>query len=771
MKYSKDKFRSDFFIACIPILFILTFNCLVFLKSSKYSTSYLLSSFLFCICFHFGKKIFLSAFLFFVACFLLYFGTSVGNIISNLGTDSLIEIYNADLSESLFWLSTAVSDNVVVYKKYLFISILLSACYIFLVKKINKSNHKNNFKIILLVIFSILAWHAFNYSKNIYIASQFRGKLLKNFDSLQEFSVNKIKDGITAVVFIDESTTIFNMSLYGYHRKTTPNLDLLKENDSNLIVFNKALSTHTHTSVSLLEALSVSLNSEDYGELIWDRKRLSIIDALNQKGIKSTLYSNQGQTGSWNYASSVIFKNSENNFSTKSSFYGNNDDLLAKPYEEEFVDGFIDAFKNSQDKRAFFYHSYVGHGPYLKNVPINFQSEVDDFINHRNSLAIFGDRLPESLLKDVDAYDSSLRYSDFILNKVIKEIKSSEKPLVFIYFSDHGESVYTGRGHDSSKFTHEMLRVPLLMYFNDAAKSINHDDFEKYKKISLREEIIPLSKVAEIVLDVNGFSKIEGNDIPQAYVLRDTLDKGRSALVFDEYSEASIKNVSLMKDAPSDFLRLQSEVKDKEFCYHRSNSVASIRRGSLVANCLEIDVTFLSNNEPFVFHPPKNSNDLSLDYLLANVIGNDIKLWLDVKNLKKPEQCIRLKNILHANNRLSKNTFIEVQPYFYKSKDYYGDCISEIKKQGVILSQYIPNYDRKDCDDKNFCDKVRNDLEEISKSGFTDISFDYSYFDLIKNLGYSESFKLNTWGVDSDQVKKMKNFRNVILNTDDINNY
>ena len=65
----------------------------------------------------------------------------------------------------------------------------------------------------------------------------------------------------------------------------------------------------------------------------------------------------------------------------------------------------------------------------------------------------------------------------------LNEISKKDKPIVFIYTSDHGESPLTGRAHDSSRFIWEMASVPFLVYFNDAAK-LKYP--ELFKNIELR---------------------------------------------------------------------------------------------------------------------------------------------------------------------------------------------------------------------------------------------------------------------------------------------
>lgn len=111
-------------------------------------------------------------------------------------------------------------------------------------------------------------------------------------------------------------------------------------------------------------------------------------------------------------------------------------------------------------------------------------------------------------------------------------------------------------------------------------------------------------------------------------------------------------------------------------------------------------------------------------------------------------------------------------PYTYKNANNLKNCLFDLKKHGVLISQYIPYYSKKDCSDKLFCEQVKSELTEIYETElFSDISFDYTYLNLIKELGFEKKFTLNIWGIPFDQENQIKSFRNIIFPTNDINNY
>ncbi len=54
--------------------------------------------------------------------------------------------------------------------------------------------------------------------------------------------MNRVTEPRTLVLVIGESTQRGRMSLYGYPRETTPELDALHKTDPNLTVFNNVVS-------------------------------------------------------------------------------------------------------------------------------------------------------------------------------------------------------------------------------------------------------------------------------------------------------------------------------------------------------------------------------------------------------------------------------------------------------------------------------------------------------------------------------------------------
>jgi hypothetical protein len=68
-----------------------------------------------------------------------------------------------------------------------------------------------------------------------------------------------------------------------------------------------------------------------------------------------------------------------------------------------------------------------------------------------------------------NCYDASIKYTDHIIDELIKILDSREQPGALLYFSDHGEDIIRGTGH-TKKPTYDVFKIPLLGYFTSAYK-------------------------------------------------------------------------------------------------------------------------------------------------------------------------------------------------------------------------------------------------------------------------------------------------------------
>ena len=196
---------------------------------------------------------------------------------------------------------------------------------------------------------------------------------------------------------------------------------------------------------------------------------------------------------------------------------------------------------------------------------------------------------------------------------------------------------------------------------------------------------------------------------------------------------------------------------------------------------MEIDV-IIKNNYLDVRHSSEDSTSLKLDDLIKIQKEKENILWLDVKEVKSTEQCNNLSSILknfHLKNDKIK-LFIEFPSEIVNEISIYKECILKIKSMNFPISYYIPNDVKSKCvkeegfdqSGKNNCQYLEKLVEKIHKSAlFTDLSFDYKNYDLLKNNRLLDNFVLNTWHIPDEEIILIKdlNFRLVIPFNDNIN--
>lgn len=461
----------------------------------------------------YGRRKWFSAIMaFLVGVLWFFYMPSIAYMVGNLGADSFTEAKDFDLNEALFWISTIVQSlepppgSTLLFTQYLVILTVIFYLKRQILKRLPFEKQRSIAQAsiaVLLMIFSLVI--VFKDSVGLFIKnSNELESARKNFDN-QIPGLYNSGDNVDVVVYIGESLSVFNMGVYGYPRNTTPNLSEMAQDNRNMIVFHNVFSTHTHTSQSLLEAFSFPVDSDEDILPIIHRKRISLVDVLRKAGLRTRLISNQGMTGTWNEASAIIFRNAEKTFSVENGILGNNEEILKKPWDHEFFIQRLsldNPLKSADQPVITFLHSYAGHGPYLENIPENFRKPVDDYFSVNASK-----RISESDIEvrdQVEGYDSAVRYVDFSVAQVIDHIKKQKKPTVLVMFSDHGESVFTGRGHDSSRFIHEMARIPFIVYFNDAAIERYPALYDRYRKLSETREVATLAQLSPVIMDLAG---------------------------------------------------------------------------------------------------------------------------------------------------------------------------------------------------------------------------------------------------------------------------
>lgn len=731
------------------------------------------------------------------------------SLLPNLGVDSFAEAVDFDITEAIFYIKTFGYS--MQSTKGLMFWIAISVLYGVLIWLMQQMLVKLGWgkaiieKFTIFIISALIIFPVFLATNNAVGAYQ-QGVLIKSI-SKQNFEGNlsgidvQINNHIplNVIVYVGESVSRLHWSLYGYPRPTTDSLDKY-EGKGELIKFEKIHSPHTHTSPSLLEVFSIS--AQDNGSLVRPRpierrKRTSLVDVFRKGGVKTHLYNNQGTSGHWNMSSSLIFKNAYVNKSSSTKILGNADHLdKKKPFDHVFLEDFLTHVKAipKEEKSLSVFHSYAGHGPYAQYIPISYRGIVDDFYHEISSSALFGKAKNIATIENIESYDSAMRYISDNLVQVFNEVDTINKATVVIYFSDHGESLWSGRGHDSARYVWEMSAVPFLMYFNEAAKVALEKKHMTYKRRAKLENADSLANLNSLLFDLfdakitknidfkdslNYCSFGTGNCLPDYHIIRELLDGKISYISLGgvtsdkkdiDKTDRSTAHANLVR-------KLLSDKRDFVVCTHGNNSIASIIRSRAVTNCLEMDIV-VQEASVNIFHPPAENTGLTLSKALSAMGDRATTVWLDSKNLDKEINCNVLADEIAEENNISY--FVEFPPDAINNLIELSSCMSKLKKRGAFLSYYIPTQLGIECTASGPYDSPQsfacNELEKIlvvaSKSGaFSDISYDYSIAPAISSIRVASTLMHNVWHIDDYQVENLSKgkYRLILPNYNDPN--
>ena len=472
--------------------------------------------------------------------------------------------------------------------------------------------------------------------------AEYKSEVL-HFNTLQQnpqsFHVKKTDDGNeTHIIIIGESTSAYHLQLYGYHRKTTPELQKMK---SDLLILENVRSTHVHTIASLKDILLLK-NKET------SSPDISLIQLFNTAGYHTYWLSNQKFLGKNEGLISAIAD-------------GANKKIYISPfgehkYDETLLPELDKLMAENQHRKIIFIHMMGTHLSYQERYPAKF-----DFFREEN-ISPYGEHADSY----INSYDNAVLYNDYLIDEIIRRSKALNSMSSVVYFSDHGDEVYDFRdfhGHSESMLSKYMNTVPFMVYGNDKLKSRN---------LRLTGMVNPgkplsLQNVAYTLQDLYGI-KSDYFDSTKSFL---------SVIHHDGFSNVPIDTTTPLLPPPF------PEITDKIWV-HRVNSIERLKLVQGVFTGIELDIVY-QNGSFDVNHPPVESVNLSLDTYFSNVNNfKDHYFWLDLKNLNARNQL----EILNSLNRITEK---------FKVKDHLiiespeVSLLKILKKAGYYTSYYLPD--------------------------------------------------------------------------------
>lgn len=712
------------------------------------------------------------------------YGQSTFDWFSSLDSDSLTEV-TGDISirETYFFISTLPSlffPKPFGLKFFVFYALWLSAVYL-IAKQILSKNPRwmvgfvYACNVLLLAGLVIISYQAHERIKhNSRALSELRKSL-----SGPKSTYKKNGSHPKIVVYVGESTSSYHMSLYGYPRITTPELTDLSEKDDGFIVLRNIYARHTHTTASLIDAFSYPKKSVS-GQTT---ARANVFEVLSSAGFTTKLYSNQGRSGSWNWGGQLIFENfDERHYESEKASVGNIVSPALKVYDHQLMPL---ALKGGL-KDVTVLHSYSGHGNYLENIPPSFRKHVDESISHIKQNGVVGEKfdgLLENISTVIEDYDATVRYISYSVASTIGLIAKSQDPIVFLYFSDHGESPFTNAGHDSSRFIDEMARVPVLLYFNPVAREKFSALYQRYNGATRVNGARTLAQISATLLDLSGLTVeditvsplTEGQNNGEFSIVNKgvTIDIGTGSI--DSTTDGGTKTV-----LPTYLNISRIGNTEKPICYHRSNTYAKAIRGSFVTNCLEVDIHLDEDGKFQINHPPAKPANFLLKDISRIANSRKSKVWLDFKNGDSAANCQALVGQIRTMFNKPSDLLVEMPPSASHPDLELARCIQQLQDQSIKVSYYVPTDSLVQCADalqpmenpfmSSFpaCIALKHTLGQVMQEGiYKDISFDVRGLKAIKSSGAANKLRLNTWGLNLGDLKSpiYANFGYVIINS------
>lgn len=257
------------------------------------------------------------------------------------------------------------------------------------------------------------------------------------------------------VVVIGESAARKHHSLYGYHRDTNPQL---RQIQNELLVFDQVTSPYAVTYLSLSQTLSQATRENGMGF----SESLSLVGLAKKAGYQTWWISSQSKFEGTTLSLSAVADHSV--FLT-----GYDGDLL--PFVKQ-------ALESSHEDKVIFVHIRGSHMIYSRRYPVDF-----DFFKAADDIQLYTKTPSQEQIEVANAYDNSIRYTDYFLNEVIGLLRPLESINGLVYFADHGEEVYDYEnfiGHELKRTTPVMFEIPFLVWLDDAYK----ESFgEKYRNM------------------------------------------------------------------------------------------------------------------------------------------------------------------------------------------------------------------------------------------------------------------------------------------------
>lgn len=271
------------------------------------------------------------------------------------------------------------------------------------------------------------------------------------------------------VMVVGETARAHNFSLYGYPRNTNP---LLSKTPGIKAFPNVTTQSNTtHKSVPML--LSAA-SAEDFERLFHEK---GILAAFKEAGFHTVFISNQLPNHSF-----IDFLGEQ---ADEHYFLKKEDALQGNHYDEDLLQKLDEILPKADASSSAHYHyryrklfvvlhTYGSHFNYQERYPRSFAYFKPDSRSEAK---------PENRQDLLNAYDNTIRYTDYILHGIVERLQKWEKvqaktdgvycqpTSAMLYTSDHGENIFDDDRHlflhAAPKASDYELHVPFIIWTSE----------------------------------------------------------------------------------------------------------------------------------------------------------------------------------------------------------------------------------------------------------------------------------------------------------------
>jgi heptose-I-phosphate ethanolaminephosphotransferase len=253
----------------------------------------------------------------------------------------------------------------------------------------------------------------------------------------------------TLVLVIGESTNRQRMSLYGYPRQTTPELDKLRD---QLDIFDNVVTPRPYT----IEALQQVLTFADQQHPDAYLTTPSLLNLMKQAGYKTFWITNQQTLTARNTMLTTFSKQAD-----EQVYLNQNRNQNARQYDGDVLEPFSRMLADPAPRKLIVVHLLGTHMSYRFRYPQGFERFTDASGAPAHVTA--------AQLPTYNSYDNAVLYNDFVVSSLIKRFSATDPNGFLLYLSDHGEAVFDAPkpeviGRNEGRPTSPMYTVPFIVW-------------------------------------------------------------------------------------------------------------------------------------------------------------------------------------------------------------------------------------------------------------------------------------------------------------------